>query len=134
MVGRTIAFFAGILCCSMGMLLAQTVEKTSASFTFPLTITSTSDGGMSPRTTSYFKQVPQSIGHGKFALEWNISTSARSGSISLYSVSGKLVKKIALNNTAGIMECDLGKTAAGVYCASISYGSYRQNLKLALYR
>jgi hypothetical protein len=133
MVGRKIAFLACILCGAAGVLLAQTVEKSSTSFTFPTTMTSRSEGAISTRIASYFKQVP-SIARGKFTLEWNISTSARSGSISLYSVSGKLVKKIALNSTAGVMECDLGKSAAGVYCASISYGSYRQNLKLALYR
>jgi hypothetical protein len=134
MVEKIIALLAGILWCSMGIALAQTVEKSSLSFAFPLTIASTSNGGMSPRTKSYFKLVPQSIGHGKFALEWNIATAARSGSISLYSVSGKLVTKIALTGRSGAMECDFGKTAGGVYCASLSFGSYKQNLKLAFYR
>jgi hypothetical protein len=119
----------------MGVLFAQTVEKLSASFTFPSTLTSLNGGAGNPIAASFFKLNPQSMTRGKIAFEWSVfNTNAARGYVAIYSLSGALVKKIPLSARSGAMMCDLGKTARGVYLAAISFGSYKQNLKLALYR
>jgi hypothetical protein len=71
---------------------------------------------------------------GKIAFEWTVNNSAASGTICIYAISGALVKKVALKASHGTMQCDLQRAAPGIYLASISYGAYRQNLKLALYK
>ena len=134
MVARKIACVTCILCISTGVLFAQTVEKLSASFTFPSTLTSLNGGAGNPMAASFFKLNPQSMTRGKIAFEWSVNTNAATGYVAFYSLSGALVKKIPLSARSGAMMCDLGKTARGVYLAAISFGSYKQNLKLALYR
>jgi hypothetical protein len=134
MVARKIAGFLCIMCLSAVFINAQTVEKLSASFAFPTTLTSAYGVVTSQKAVSFFRVAGHSVQKGKITLEWNIAGSATRGTISIFSVSGALVKKVALSTSHGTTQADLGKVAAGVYFASISFGSYRQNLKLALYR
>jgi hypothetical protein len=133
MVTRKIALLSCILCCATSLLLAQTVEKLSASFTFPLTLTTFGGKATSPMPVSFF-HVASKVQKGKMMFQWTVSSSAPSGTISIYSLSGALVKKVTLTSNHGTMLCDLQKAAPGIYLASISYGSYHQNLKLALHR
>jgi hypothetical protein len=129
-----VAGFLAVICLTAGLINAQTVEKLSASFTFPTTLTSAHGVVTDQKAVSFFRMAGHSFQKGKLTLEWNIAGSAAAGSISIFSVSGALVKKVALSTRYGTTQVDLGRIAAGVYFASISYGSYRQNLKLALYR
>jgi hypothetical protein len=131
---RNVAGFLGIICCTAGLINAQTVEKLSASFAFPTTLTSAHGVATDQKAVSFFRMAGHSLQKGKITLEWNIAGSATAGTISIFSVSGALVKKVALSARHGTTQVDLGRAAAGVYFASISFGSYRQNLKLALYR
>jgi hypothetical protein len=133
---RSIKFagFLAIICFTAGMLNAQTVEKLSASFTFPTTLTSARGAAADQNAVSFFRMARRSAQKGKIVLEWNIAGSAAAGTVSIFSVSGALVKKVAVSARRGTMQADLGRVAAGVYFASISFGSYRQNLKLALYK
>lgn len=133
MVTRKIFLLSCILCCSTSLLLAQTVEKLSASFTFPLTLTTAGGKAIAPVPVSFF-HVASKAQKGKIMLQWTVSSPAVSGAISIYSLSGALVKKVALKSNYGTMQCDLQKAAPGIYLASISYGTFRQNLKFALYR
>jgi hypothetical protein len=129
-----VAGFMGIICFAAGLINAQVVEKLSASFTFPTTLTSARGVVTDQKAVSFFRMAGRSVQKGKITLEWNIAGSAAEGTISIFSVSGALVKKVALSARHGTMQADLGRAAAGVYFAAISFGSYRQNLKLALYR
>jgi hypothetical protein len=81
-----------------------------------------------------FFHVASKAQKGKIMLQWTVSSSAASGTINIYSLSGALVKKVVLTSNHGTMLCDLQKAAPGIYMATISYGAYKQNLKLALYR
>lgn len=134
MIARKVAGFMGIICLSAGLLFAQLVEKLSASFAFPTTLTSAHGIVVDQKALSFFRMAGRSVQKGKITLEWNIAGPAAAGTVSIFSVSGALVKKVALSARYGTTQVDLGRAAAGVYFASISYGSYRQNLKLALYR
>jgi hypothetical protein len=133
MVTRKVTALCCILCFSASVLLAQTVEKLSASFTFPTTITSATGKVQNSQAASFFRAV-RSVQKGKIALEWNVGNSAASGTICIYSVSGALVKKAIITSNHGMWQSDIKKNASGIYFASISYGQYKQNLKLALYR
>ena len=133
MVTKKIALLGCILCCATSLLLAQTVEKLSASFTFPLTLTSAGGKVVAAAPLSFF-HVASKAQKGKIMLQWTVSSSAASGTINIYSLSGALVKKVVLTSNHGTMLCDLQKAAPGIYMATISYGAYKQNLKLALYR
>jgi hypothetical protein len=134
MVARKVIGFIGIICFSTGLLNAQVVEKLSASFTFPTTLTSAHGLSTDQNAVSFFRTAGHSFQKGKIILEWCCAGSATEGTISIFSVSGALVKKVALSARQGTAQVDLQKAAAGVYFASISFGSYRQYLKLALYK
>jgi hypothetical protein len=134
MVARKVAGFMGVVCFVAGLTAAQVVEKLSASFSFPTALTSARGVVTDQKALSFFRMAGRSFQKGKITLEWNIAGSATAGTISVFSVSGALVKKVAISTRCGATQVDLGKAAAGVYFASVSCGSYRQNLKCALYR
>jgi hypothetical protein len=134
MVASKVIGFIGIICFTAGLTNAQLVEKFSASFTFPTTLTSARAVVTDQNAVSFFRMAGHSFQKGKIILEWCCAGSATEGTISIFSVSGALVKKVGLSARHGATQVDLEKAAAGVYFASISFGSYRQNLKLALYR
>ena len=134
MIAGKAAGFFGIVCCAAGLTNAQVVEKLSATFAFPTVLTSVHGVVANQKAVSFFRMAGHSVQQGKIALEWSIAGSATEGTISIFSVSGALVKKVALSTRHGTAQIDLEKAAAGVYFASISFGSYRQNLKFALYR
>lgn len=133
MVTQKISVLCCILCLSASVLLAQTVEKLSASFTFPLTLTAAPGKVAAPAAMSFFR-IGSKAQKGKIMLQWTVSGSVQQGSISIYSLTGALVKKVALTSNHGTMYCDLHKAAPGIYLATISYGTFRQNQKFALYR
>jgi hypothetical protein len=133
MVTRKIALLSCILCCATSVLLAQTVEKFSTSFTFPLTLTTAGGKAIVPAPVSFF-HVGSKAQKGKIMLQWTVSGSVPSGSICIYTLSGALVKKVTLTSSHGTIYCDLQKAAPGIYLASISYGAFQQNQKFALYR
>lgn len=134
MIAGKAACFFGFVCCAAGLTNAQVVEKLSATFAFPTVLTSAHGVAANQKAVSFFRMAGHSVQQGKITLEWNIAGAATEGTISIYSISGALVKKVALSARNGTTHVDLEKAAAGVYFASISFGSYRQNLKLALYR
>jgi hypothetical protein len=114
-------------------LFAQVVEKSSASFSFPTTVTSVMGKQVAPAQATFFRTAGNSR-KGVFTLEWSVPTSALQGRISVYSVSGVLIKNLVLTKNQGSLQCDLSRSATGIYLTTISYGTYRQNLKLALYK
>jgi len=120
--------FMGIICFAAGLINAQVVEKASASFTFPTTLTSAA-GVVTDQKAVLFSlgRALRSKRKNNPGMEHRRVGGRRT--ISIFSVSGALVKKVALSARHGTMQADLGRAAAGVYFAAISFGSYRQNLK-----
>ena len=98
MIARKVAGFIGIICFAAGLLNAQVVEKLSASFTFPTTLTSARGVAADQNAVSFFRMAGHSFQKGKITLEWSCAGSATEGTISIFSVSGALVKKVALSN------------------------------------
>jgi hypothetical protein len=121
------------LCCTGGY--GQSVEKLSASFTFPTTpVGVKQSGSIVNGGTSFFRASTLAANHGSITLEWSVVPSVRKGSIALYSVAGELVKKIDLIECSGKVSLNRVLPASGVFLATITFGSYKQTLKLALYR
>jgi hypothetical protein len=114
--------------------LGNAVEKYSASFSFPLTVTSGIPAKLTPATQSYFKMASHSIQKGMVTFVWFVNTPQPKGVVSIYSISGAVVKRIPISRTNGSMQCDLSKVGSGVYIATLTFGAFRQNLTLALYR
>jgi hypothetical protein len=123
-----------VLLFASGLLFAQVVQKLSASFTFPTTLTYVKGRLVSPAQASFFRTAGITSRKGIVTLEWSAPAASEQGRISVYSVSGVLVKNLVLTKNQGSLQCDLSRSATGIYLATLSYGSYRQNLKLALYR
>jgi len=134
MVFHKLTMVGLILLLASGALFAQTVEKFSASFTFPLTVTSAVGKQMQPSPVSFFRAAGVVLHRGIFLLDWSVPPAAGQGRISVYSVSGHLVKNFVITKNIGSQTCDLSRSATGIYLVSISYGLYKQNLKLALSR
>ncbi len=123
-----------VLLFASGLLFAQVVEKLSASFTFPTTLTYVKGKQVAPAQTSFFRAAGRVSNKGIVTLEWSVPATSEQGRISVYSISGVLVKNLVLTRNQGSLQCDLSRTATGIYLATLSFGSYVQNLKLALYR
>lgn len=134
MVTRKIALLVCTACCTSIILFAQTVEEYSESFSFPLTVTSAFGAKGNSLAASFFRSVGGISKKGVVTLEWSVNTEAEKGFVSIYSLSGALVGKTALSKTKGVVTFDLSKRSSGVYIASIEFGAYRNNLKLALYK
>jgi Secretion system C-terminal sorting domain len=123
-----------VLLFASGTIFAQLVEKLSASFTFPTTITTVAGKQVSPAQALFFRTAGNVLRKGIVTLEWSVPPTSEKGHIAVFSVSGALVKNLVLTRNQGSLQCDMSKAATGIYLVNLSYGSYRQNLKLALYR
>lgn len=134
MVFHKLAMAGLVLLFASGTLFAQLVEKLSASFTFPTTLTSVMGKQVSPSQVSFFRAAGVVLHRGIFLLDWSVPAATSQGRIAVYSVSGHLVKSYVITRNVGSLQCDLSRSATGIYLVSISYGLYKQNLKLALYR
>jgi hypothetical protein len=134
MFSRTVAAVGCILLFASNMIFAQLVEKSSASFSFPTTLTSVLGHQGSPAQASFFRSTALVAHKGIVTLEWSVPQSVGQGRIAVYSVSGALVKNLVITKSQGAVQCDLSRTVSGIYLAAISYGNFRQNLKLALYK
>lgn len=65
---------------------------------------------------------------------WLTPAATDKGSISVYSVSGKLVKRILLSGNQEFAKCDLSGAGPGVYIASFNRGSDKQKIRFAVCR
>jgi hypothetical protein len=130
---KKLALALCLLCFCCGAALGQTVEKLSVSFTFPTSVGSLPSSNI-PMTGPSFFHATSLADHGSIVLEWSVPQSARKGSIALYTISGALVKKIDVAQNHGKLSLARELPAAGVFLATLSFGSYKQTLKLALYR
>lgn len=134
MIFKKVVLAAVVMSFSAVTVLGQSVEKYSASFSFPLSVVASFSGKNSQSIPSFFRTAGRPAQRGIITLEWSANAPSSKGAISIYSFSGALVKRIAISKNSGSVQCDISKAATGVYIASLTFGAYRQNLKLALYK
>jgi hypothetical protein len=123
-----------MLLIASGLIFGQIVEKYSSSFAFPLTLTSVNGMRSAADQPSFFRTVHCFAQKGIVTFYYGVPSNASQGYIAMYLVSGELVKKFMLLKSHGSVQCDLSHAPAGLYLASISCGTYRHTLKLALSR
>jgi hypothetical protein len=113
---------------------AETVVKSSVPFSFPFT------GINAPLPNlggeALFSGKMHLTGKSAVSLSWSLPIKAEKGAISLFSISGALVKKIAITGHAGSVEVDCTRygIARGIYFATISYGGFQKTINFIVYR
>ncbi len=120
-----------VLLLALGVFAEAPISKSSVPFSFVQTgvlqQVSYSVNGMK---FSYKRIV---VGKQGMQFSWSLpQIKANKGSLSLYTVAGKLVRTLELNSNTG--NCFLNATqtrmASGIYFASLSYGQFKKNLKI----
>ena len=121
-----------VLLFASSHLCAQVVEKYSASFSFPTVITSVQGHPVSPLRDAFFRSSGIASRKGIVNLEWSVPAADGQGRIGLYSPSGALVKVFVVGKNRGAVQCDVSRIGSGICLATLSYGSFRKNLTLAV--
>jgi hypothetical protein len=120
-----------VLFLALGIFAApETVSKQSAAFSFPPT------GVILQKTYlmggKAFSCKKSFSGRQVISLSWALPTKAENGKISIFTLSGALVKSFPVTAQKGMVNWDAshGTVASGIYLASLSYGPYKSNLKI----
>jgi hypothetical protein len=82
---------------------------------------------------SYFSCKKLANGRQGMVFTWSIlDNSAKTGNLSIYSISGKLIKsyEVTSRQKSIIWSMPQSKIASGVYFAELNYGSFRKNAKI----
>jgi hypothetical protein len=113
---------------SAGCLFAETVQKSSAQFLFPTTVGIRTNKSVVMQGVE-FSAVVRNKATNTIAFSWKVPASKTThGTITLYSVSGAVIKAIRVASSNGSTTTTIGtaKIAAGLYFATLSYGAVSQ--------
>ena len=116
-------------------LSAETVVKISAPFAFPTAVGVSGDRSLQS-TKAAFACRTVFTGRSIIEFSWSIPGKAANGSISVFTIAGAHVKTFSMASQHGSVRWDLSsgkKLARGIYIATLSYGIYKQNLKIVQY-
>ncbi len=116
-------------------LFAETVVKNSVPFAFPTIVGVAGDHSLQSSKVSF---ACRTIVAGRSAIEfsWSLPGKAEKGSISVFTIAGSHIKTFSMTSQRGSIRWDISadkKLARGIYIAALSYGIYKQNLKIVLY-
>lgn len=109
----------------------ETKTATSAQFTFKL-----GTGVHLPKYYSvdamYFSCKKLVNGKGALSFSWSLpGVKADKGKISLFTVSGKLIRAFDVKSQEGRVSWNMpSRMASGVYFATLSYGTFKKNVKI----
>lgn len=129
-VMATLAMF---LPAALSFSAPETIVKLSAPFSFPAGVGISESPAF--QNNVLFSRASQLSGKKTIELSWSLPALAKSGSISIFSVTGSKIKTYSIASPAGKVEWDITgseKVAKGVYFATISYGPSKKNLKLVI--
>lgn len=129
----------GVMLCTLlaaSLLYGEVTFAASNVFSFPaMTSVRTTHQAQAPAffTSSGLNPVTRNV-----AFSWNFPAKAKdlSGSITLFSLQGKVVARIPVNNHSGstLWVPPASFCRNGIYIARIKYGVENRNLKLMLWR
>jgi hypothetical protein len=121
-----------VLFLALGIFAApENISKQSAAFSFPTGI-----GVITPKTylmgEKAFSCRKSFSGKQVISLSWALPTKAENGKISIFTLSGALVKSFPVTAQKGMVNWDAshGIVASGIYLATLTYGPYKSNLKI----
>lgn len=117
-------------------LFAETVVKNSAPFAFPTAVGTAADRQPFGGDASF---TGKAVVAGKNAIvfSWSLPSAAKKGAISIFRIDGSLIASFTLNSPHGNMQWSAaGKThaATGIYLATLSYGTFKRDCKVILYK
>jgi hypothetical protein len=117
-------------------LYAETTVKNSAPFSFPTAVGVGWGDHSAFGNEALFAGKTRSSGTHAIDFSWALSSKAKSGSISLFTVTGARVKTIPITSQSGSVSMDMsgGKLSRGVYFAKLSYGTYEKTINFIAYR
>jgi hypothetical protein len=123
-----------LVIASFWFLSAETVVKNSSPFNFPVVTGIKSNLFLYEDFT--FSYRPVLTGKKAVEIAWSVPVTEKNGTLSIFNVSGALVRRFAVTSRSGIVrwECDDQTVANGVYFVKLSYGTVFRNLKMVLYR
>ena len=116
-------------------LYAETVTKISAPFAFPTTVGVSGDRTFQSTMASFACRTGFA-GRSMIEFSWSLPGKAEQGSISVFTISGSRIKTFPMNAQCGIVRWNMSagkKLARGIYIATLSYGTHKQNLKIVQY-
>ncbi len=109
----------------------EDISKSSAPFSF--TVAGVVQGITYFGNSTSFLCKKITNGKEAFAFSWSLpKIKDATGKLSIYGVSGKLIKSFGLSSNQGsfIWNVGRGHMADGVYFASLSYGQYNKSLRI----
>jgi flagellar hook assembly protein FlgD len=120
--------------CASFPFASETVTKSSAAFSFPLTV------GVSWKQSFQGKNISfasQSSLRGRKVVEfsWSLSNANENGNISVFNLAGARVKSFPVSSRNGSVQWDVAsgkKAAKGVYFAKLTCGTYQKSLKIII--
>ena len=116
-------------------LSAETVVKVSAPFAFPIAVGVTGDRSLQSTKVSFTCRTGFA-GRSVIEFSWSLPGKAEKGSISVFNIAGSHIKTFSMTSQHGSVRWDFSadkKLAKGIYIATLSYGIYKQNLKIVHY-
>jgi hypothetical protein len=125
-----------LLCCITAAVIVngETITAKSNVFSFPsITRVATNP---SANHYSWFRQSGFQRGNRSVTFSWMLpGTNDRAGSITIYSLLGKVVATIPVTQSSGTATWNLprSQSRSGIYIARLSSGDHIKNLKLMLW-
>lgn len=117
-------------------LFAETVTKSSAPFAFPATV-NVREGRSMLNSDASFVAKAHFTGRKAITFSWSLPSKAKHGVISIFSIDGSRIAWFAITSAQGNLQWDVWKNtpaANGIYLATLTYGPYKRDCKVVIYR
>ena len=112
------------------LISSETVSGTSNSFSFPGGI------GISNKDVSFtlYKRLTGRMRNGNIYFTWSMKTDVKIGNISIYSLSGKLIKTVKIVPGQGFVKWEAKKSGIsnGIYFANMKVGAFKQVIRFSI--
>jgi hypothetical protein len=117
-------------------LYAETTVKNSAPFSFPTTVGVMTAGSLVSASEATFTGRTHFSRANAIDFSWSLTSTAKKGSIAIFTVSGACVTTIPIASQSGSSAVDIsgGKLAHGIYFAKLAYGSFERTVNFIVYR
>ena len=127
-------FIMLVAICAIGAIAAETVVKSSAPFSFPLTVGTIRNQSFQGKNPLFVSQIPNR-GRKIVEFSWSLSGGNEKGDISIFNLAGSRIKSFPVSSREGSVQWDVAsgkKAAGGVYFAKLTCGTYQKSLKIII--
>jgi hypothetical protein len=129
------SLWLAVVCLLPVILFAETVTKSSIPFSFPTGV-AVHDNRYAAGSETVFTGTAHFTGKRVISFSWSAPQQAKKGSIALFSLSGVLVRSVAITAQSGSVEvnCTENQLPRGVYFAKLSFGTFEKTINFIMYR